>query len=124
MNLKCVVAAALGVVTLAVPTAAYADSCGNVSRAPGPCGTATTAACTGPITDGNWVWLPSVDLHAPPIWGFAPPGSPDSTSFQLPGSGGNFLNGAGSSLLDGSANCPADANAVRQTSHGIQSGCE
>jgi len=125
--MKTLAAAAVLAAVLITPVAAWADSCGNVSRAPGPCGTATTPACTGPVVQGNWLWLPSIDPSAPPIWGFAPPGGPDSTAFGFPGAHGNYQNTAvtgNQSLLDNSANCPPGANTARQTSHGIQSGCE
>lgn len=112
----------IGMVTvaaLAVPTAAFADSCGNVSRA------APSTTTSGPIIKGNWAWLPSIDPNAPPIWGFAPPGAPDSTAFGLPGANGNYSGVHNNqSLLDQSHNCPAGSNTNRQTSHGIQSGCE
>lgn len=106
------------VAALAVP-AALADSCGNLSRAPAPCGTDCTS---GPIIQGNWVWLPSVDPGAPPMWGFNPPGAPDS-ALGFPDANGNH---AGNSLLDMSALCKGQGNAtsVRQTTNGIQSGCE
>ncbi len=95
---------------------AFADSCANESRAapaPGP----------GPIVKGNWVWLPSIGVPFA-AWGFAPPGTIDSTLFNFPGANGNYTNGQTSSLLGMSANCPPGANANRQTTHGIQSGCE
>src|SRR5689334_9838611 len=96
---------------------AFADSCSNVSRAaPSPTG-------PGPVIKGNWVWLPSIGV---PIdaWGFAPPGTVDSTGFGFPGANGNYTNGQTSSLLGMSANCPPGSNANRQTTQGIQSGCE
>jgi len=96
---------------------AFADSCSNVSRAaPAPTG-------PGPVIKGNWVWLPSIGV---PVegWGFAPPGALDSTLFGFPGANGNYTNGATSSLLGMSANCPPGANTNRQTTQGIQSGCE
>jgi len=95
---------------------AFADSCANFSRAaPAPTG-------PGPIIRGNWVWLPSVGA---PIdaWGFAPPGAADSVDFGFPGASGNYTNGATSSLLGVSAIC-SPGNAHRQTTNGIQSGCE
>lgn len=106
---------------LAVP-AALADSCGNVSRAPAACGTVCT---TGPIIQGNWVWLPSIDPNAPPMWGFNPPGAPDS-SFGFPDANGQYGAHVGASLLDASALCDPTSNAssVRQKTQGIQSGCE
>ena len=102
---------------------AFADSCGNVSRAaPKPDDSG------GVITRGNWVWLPSLAAVGmpglPAIWGFAPPGREDSVLLQLPGANGNYTNGQTSSLLGMSANCPPGANTNRQTDHGIQSGCE
>ena len=103
---------------IAVP-AALADSCGNLSRAPAACGTACTS---GPIIEGNWVWLPSVEPGAPPIWGFNPPGAPESV-LGFPDANGNH---AGDSLLDMSALCNGNGNATnaRQSTNGIQSGCE
>src|SRR6059058_3511290 len=96
-------AAVVGAVLLAVP-AALADSCGNVSRGPAACGTDCTS---GPIIQGNWVWLPSIDPGSPPIWGFNPPGAPDSV-FGFPDANGNH---AGASLLDMSAYCKGNGNA-------------
>jgi hypothetical protein len=116
---KWLVAGALCAGIVAIPATAFADSCANVSRAPAPCGT----SCTAPVIDGNWVWLPSIDPTAPPIWGFAPPGAADSVAFGFPGANGNYTNGQTSSLLGMSANCPPGSNPARQTSHGIQSGC-
>jgi hypothetical protein len=98
---------------LALPAAAFADSCANVSRA------APNDPST--VSKGNWVWLPSIG--GPPIWGFAPPGTPDSTLLGLPGANGNYTNGKTDSLLGMSNNCPPGSNTARQTSHGIQSGC-
>ena len=117
-----VVAGLVGVAVLALPSLAFADSCANVSRAPGPCGTASTPACTGPVIQGNWVWLPSVGA---PIeaWGFAAPGAADSVNFGFPGANGNYTNAKTSSLLGVSAICNGGALARQQT-HGIQSGCE
>jgi hypothetical protein len=118
---KLVVAAAIMVGVLAVPATAFADSCGNVSRAPGPCGIPGTPACTGPVVVGNWLWLPSVG--GPPIWGFAPPGGPDSILFGAPGQNGNYGVNKPDALLSGSNNCPPGNNTARQTTNGIQSGC-
>ena len=96
---------------------AFADSCENASRAaPSPTG-------PGPVIKGNWVWLPSIGVPVQ-AWGFAPPGTVDSTAFGFPGANGNYTNGQTSSLLGMSANCPPGSNANRQTDHGIQSGCE
>jgi hypothetical protein len=110
------------VIGLALPALAAADSCANVSRAPAACG----YACPGPVIDGNWAWLPSLDPSNPPIWGFAPPGAADSVAFGLPGANGNYTNGQASSLLGMSAICQGGGNVndVRQSSHGIQSGCQ
>jgi hypothetical protein len=101
-------------------SAAYADSCANVSRAPAACGT----SCSGPVVDGNWVWLPSIGVPVA-AWGFAPPGREDSVDLGLPGANGNYTNGQTSSLLGVSAVCQGKGNAqnARQTDHGIQSGC-
>jgi len=121
---KVLVAAAVSVGVLAIPATAFADSCANVSRAPAACGTACNS---GPVVKGNWVYLPSVDPTAPPLWGFAPPGAPDSVNLGLPGANGNYQNTAvtgNQSLLDNSANCPPGSNPARQTDHGIKSGCE
>ena len=109
----CVVLVSLGITA----GAALADSCENTSRA--------APNLTGqPIIKGNWVWLPSLGIPGlPEAWGFAPPGTFDSTAFGFPGANGNYTNGQTSSLLGVSANCPIGANANRQTDHGIQSGC-
>jgi hypothetical protein len=117
--LKRLIAPLAAVAALAIPAAAVADSCANVSRATAPCG----LTCDGPVIDGNWVWLPSIGV---PVagWGFAPPGGPDSTQFGLPGANGNYTNGQTSSLLGMSNNCPPGNNTNRQQDHGIQSGCE
>ena len=110
----CVVLASFGVSA----GAALADSCENTSRAaPNPTG-------PGPIIKGNWVWLPSLGIPGlPEAWGFAPPGTFDSTTFGFPGANGNYTNGQTASLLGMSANCPPGSNPNRQTDHGIQSGC-
>jgi hypothetical protein len=121
--LKKVVLAVVAVVALAIPALAAADSCANVSR-PGPdCG----LSCTTVVSDGNWIWLPSLSNIGipglPPVWGFAPPGADDSVGMGLPGANGNYTNGQTSSLLGMSNNCPPGNNTNRQTTHGIQSGC-
>jgi hypothetical protein len=92
--------------------------CANVSRA-APQSTSTS----GPVIKGNWIYLPSIGV---PVsgWGFAPPGTIDSKAFGFPGANGNYTNGKTSSLLGVSANCPPGNNSNRQTTHGIQSGCE
>lgn len=95
---------------------ALADSCDNTSRA------APTPTGPGPIIKGNWVWLPSIGFPVE-AWGFAPPGTVDSTLFGFPGANGNYTNGQTSSLLGRSANCPPGANTNRQTTNGVQSGC-
>ena len=107
---------------LALPAVAAADSCANVSR-PAP---ACDPGCTSPVINGNWAWLPSIDPHAPAVWGFAPPGAEESTANGLPGANGNYTNGQTSSLLGMSAICNGGGNvdSVRQGSHGIQTGCE
>jgi hypothetical protein len=106
------------VVSLAISAqVAFADSCTNFSRA------APTPTGPGPIIKGNWVWLPSVGA---PIdgWGFAPPGAFFSTTVPFPGAAGNYTDGATSSLLGVSAICSPGGVPNRQTTHGIQSGCE
>jgi hypothetical protein len=115
---KLFISAALAGVIVAVPAAAFADSCSNVSRAPAPCG----MTCGAPVIEGNWVWLPSIGVPEP-AWGFAPPGATDSVSFGFPGANGNYTNGQTSSLLGMSAICNGGV-AARQTGHGIQTGCE
>lgn len=115
---KFVVASLAAAATLAVPAVAGASSCANVSRPPAACG----MTCTAPVTDGNWVWLPSIGVPFP-AWGFAPPGTPDSVNAGLPGSSGNYTNGQTASLLGMSAICNGGALA-RQTTSGIQTGCE
>jgi hypothetical protein len=127
--MKRLVLGALVTVALAIPAAAVADSCTNVSRdthAPASCG----FSCTTVVTDGNWVWLPSLSTIGvpgplPPIWGFAPPGAGDSTQLGLPGANGNYTDGQTSSLLGVSAICQGGGNVnnVRQGSNGIQTGC-
>ena len=115
---KLLLSGAIGMAAvLAVPAAAFADSCSNISRAPAPCG----FTCTAPVIVGNWVWLPSVGVPFP-AWGFAPPGAADSVNFGFPGANGNYTNGKVSWLLGMSAWCNGGALA-RQTSSGIQSGC-
>lgn len=101
---------------LTIGGTALADSCGNVSRAP------YTGPDTGaPVIRGNWIWLPSIGIPAP-IWGFLPPGGPDSQLAGAPGANGNYLDGTGASLLDHSAYCLKGVNTDK--SHGIVSGCE
>lgn len=114
---------AIAAAVVAIPSAAFADSCANVSRAPAPCG----MSCSAPVVEGNWVWLPSIqvlvpDETLPPVWGFMPPGATDSVLFQAPGANGNYTNLQTESLLGMSAICNGGAS-VRQGSHGIQSGC-
>src|SRR5437763_6523333 len=108
-------AIAVGIGVLA-PTAAFADSCANVSRAPAPCGTVCN---DGPIVKGNWLWLPSIDAlvgeDLPPIWSFLPPGAPDSQFLGTPRQNGNYTNGKTSSLLGVSAICIGGATARRQS---------
>jgi hypothetical protein len=103
-------------VAVAVPSAALADTCSNVSRSAPP------TSSSGPIIKGNWVWLPSIGVPVQ-AWGFAPPGAADSVNFGFPGANGNYTNGKTDSLLGVSNNCPPGNNPARQISHGIQSGC-
>ena len=120
MKLKLLAVSLAATAALAGPAVASADSCANVSR-PAPTKTTTTS---GPITKGNWVFLPSIDSTAPPLWGFGTPGTADSQALNLPGQHGNYTNGKTQSLLGVSANCPPGSNPNRQITHGIQSGCE
>ncbi len=110
------------VATLALPAVASADSCSNVSRA----APKTTSTTSGPLTKGNWVWLPSLGVPDP-AWGKAPPGTVDSQALSLPGANGNYTNGKTSSLLGMSAYCtnPTKPGANQTTKdHGIVSGCQ
>jgi hypothetical protein len=109
---------AVGVLALAIPAVAAADSCSNASR-PAP---ACDLSCTGPVIVGEWVWLPSIGVPEA-RWGFATPGTDDSQG--LPGQNGNYTGGQTVSLLGVSAVCQtgSTAQSVRQTSNGIQSGC-
>lgn len=126
-NAKFLAGTAAAIVVMAVPGTAFASSCANVSRSandPAPCG----FTCTSLVTQGNWVWLPSLAAVGvpgpfPPLWGFAPPGTPDAQLFGAPGAGGNYTNGQTGSLLGVSNNCPPGNNPNRQTTNGIQSGC-
>ena len=112
-------------------TAASADSCANVSRA-APAGWTPSTTYDAPLLQGNWVWLPSLssifgpDAQFPPFWGKVTPGTEDSILLGAPGANGNYTNGKTVSLLGVSAICNQSSQAyvVRQTSHGIQSGCE
>jgi hypothetical protein len=113
-----VLGTALGIaLALGLAGTALADSCANISRAPAACG----LTCSGPVIEGNWIWLPSIGVPEY-AWGFAPPGGPDSTGFGFPGANGNYLNGFSESLLGHSAYCLKGVNTDR--SHGIVSGCE
>jgi hypothetical protein len=114
---KLLFGAAVALAVLAMPAAAFADSCANVSRPAPSC----DPNCTGPVTAGNWVWLPSIGVPVD-AWGFAPPGTEDSVDAGAPGANGNYTNGATSSLLGMSAICNGGATARQQT-HGIQTGC-
>lgn len=111
------------VMALGIAGSVFADSCANVSRAPAPCG----FTCTTVVTEGNWVWLPSltnINIPAsvlPPFWGFAPPGGPDAALIGTPGAGGNYQNGFSEWLLGHSAYCLKGVNAGK--AHGIVSGC-
>jgi len=96
-----VIAAGLSAVAaLATTTAAEASSCANFSR-PAP---ACNLTCGSPVTNGNWVWLPSIGVPLA-AWGFAPPGTPDSQQFGAPGANGNYTNGQTASLQGMSALC-------------------
>jgi hypothetical protein len=107
--------------SLGIAGTALGSSCANVSRPPASCG----FTCTTVVTDGNWVWLPSlanIGLQGlPPFWGFIPPGTPDSVQIGAPGANGNYTNGFTLSLLGHSAYCLKDVNQAK--SHGIVSGC-
>ncbi len=117
---RTIVTLAVLVAALALSAVAYADSCANVSR-PAP---ACNLSCTAPVVDGNWVWLPSIGVPFP-AWGFSPPGSITSQQFGFPNANGNYLsqNGVETWLLENSAICSSGKLIVRQTDHGIQSGC-
>lgn len=116
---------AAGVFVLGSAGAALADDCSNVSRAPAPCG----LTCSAPVVEGNWVWLPSIGVPEP-VWGFAPPGGPDSVAFALPGASGNYTNGQADDLLGvaghhSSAVCSTPNRTASDPSqlHGIVSEC-
>lgn len=117
---KALFVAGAAVAGISIPTAAFADSCSNVSRPPAACGMNCT---TGPVIEGNWVWLPSIGVPEP-AWGFSPPGSLTSIQAGLPDAAGNYAQSRGSFswLLENSAICNGGVP-NRQTSHGIQSGC-
>ena len=103
------------VVALVVPAVAAADSCANFSRSAPAC----NLSCTTPVIQGNWVWLPSIDPAAPPAWGFAPPGGPDSVGFGFPGANGNYTDGKTASLLGVSAFCRTDKVAIFKRQDGV-----
>jgi hypothetical protein len=119
MKRRLAIALMAGALALGTPALASADSCANISRA----APANYVPGSGPLVEGNWVWLPSIGVPFP-AWGFAPPGTVDSVAFGMPGANGNYTNGATSSLLGNSANCAPGSTTSRQTDHGIQSGCE
>ncbi len=121
-RLKTLLVGAALVAVLAVPAVASADSCSNLSM-PAPKHVSTTS---GPVTRGNWVWLPSLGIPDP-AWGFSPPGTADSqagvvSASGLPDQHGNYTNGYSSSLLGHSAYCTKGVN--QNKSHGIVSGCQ
>jgi hypothetical protein len=125
---KVVVSLVAGIALFAMPAAAMADSCANVSR-PAPAGYTPSTTYSKPLVQGNWVWLPSLSsiglTGLPPLWGFVTPGTSDALLLQTPNQNGNYTNGQTVSLLGVSALCgDSHALVVRQTSHGIQSGCE
>ena len=117
------------VLMAATSVPAFADSCVNVSR-PAPAGWTQATTYTAPLLQGGWVWLPSLAsvgiLDLPPFWGKPTPGTFDSILLGAPGANGNFTNGQTVSLLGVSAVCSQSSQAyvIRQTDHGIQSGCE
>ena len=117
-------AAALGVL-LAGAAPALADSCANVSRA-APQGYTPGMTYSAPLVQGGWLWLPSLDPSLPPFWGKITPGTLDAFLLNAPDQNGNYTNGKTISLLGVSAVCNTSSQAfvVRQTTHGIQSGCE
>ncbi|GAA2503241.1 hypothetical protein [Terrabacter carboxydivorans] len=112
-------------------TTALADSCANVSRS-APAGWTPATTYSAPLVQGGWIWLPSLtavfgpNAQFPPFWGKITPGTPDSILLGAPGANGNYTNGKTVSLLGVSAICQQSSQAyvVRQTDHGIQSGCE
>ncbi len=55
IRFRLLAAAVASVAALAAPIAAQASSCANFSR-PAP---ACNLACTSPVVDGNWIWLPT-----------------------------------------------------------------
>lgn len=126
---KTLLSVAAGVAVLALPATALADSCANVSRH-APAGYTATTTYSAPLVQGNWVWLPSLSsiglTGLPPAWGFVTPGTSDAMLLHTPGAVGNYTNGQTVSLLGVSAVCNSSSQAfvIRQTSHGIQSGCE
>jgi hypothetical protein len=82
--------------------------------------------CTsGPVVEGNWLWLPSIGVPVP-AWGFITPGNEPSQELGAPDANGNYTNGKTESLLGVSANCTGKGAAAehRQEDHGIQTGCE
>jgi hypothetical protein len=105
---------------LAIPVAALADDCHNVSR-PAP------ADPTAVTVSGNWVWVPAGTFGdgepATGAWYFAEPGGFLATYLNTPGAGGNFTNGKSYMLLGTSANCDPSKTTSRQTTHGIQNEC-
>lgn len=110
---KSIAAAGLAAAFMFIPTAANALDCVNVSKPPAACG----ANCSGPVIQGNWVWLPSVFEGSPQVWAFVPPGTVPLTS----GANGNFQSGEGYALLV-NAVCDSHGKILdkRQTDRGIQ----
>jgi hypothetical protein len=126
-RLKLLVAAGAAAAALAAPATVLADSCLNVSRAAPACNLDCTS---GPVIEGNWVWLPSLGIPGvPAAWGFSPPGTPESVLNASAASHGNYLNvakttGGEAWLLENSARCRDQSKFVNhQMTHGIQSGC-
>ena len=126
---RTIVGSVIGVVLLlAVPLAASANDCVNLSR-----GMGNAASQQGLVTKGNWVYLPSICTvfdcggdTPPPLWLFLPPGSALSGVLGNGSLHGNYTNGVTDHLLGKSAICtkfPYQTNDPRQTDHGIQNDC-
>src|SRR5437588_9959161 len=69
MKRRLAIALTAGALALGTPIMAHADSCANVSRA----APTNYVPGSGPLVEGNWVWLPSIGVPVQ-AWGFAPPG--------------------------------------------------
>jgi hypothetical protein len=120
----------LGIMLLfAIPLAASANDCVNLSRKPG-----NVSDQQGLVTKGNWLYLPSIcgifdpctEGTPPPLWLFLPPGAGFSGILDNGSFHGNYTNGVTDHLLGMSAICtkvPYQTNDPRQTDHGIQNDC-